>query len=105
MTLRDKVCNLITRPDNAALLTHCDVYFYLAQIDATTKTIGITLGLQHLPVTWPGAVPGFQQQPIWPGVQKREVYRQFDQLIHNGTDLDTEAMPWNRKERDVEMSD
>ena len=93
MTLCDNICNWITHPNNAALFTDCDTYFYLAQMEATMKTIEITLDLQHLPVTWPGAVLRFQQQPIWPGVQKREVYCQFDRLIHSGTDLDTEVTP------------
>ncbi|KAF2628646.1 hypothetical protein BU25DRAFT_409676 [Macroventuria anomochaeta] len=98
--LRDKVCDWITHPDNAALFTDRDTYFYLAQMSATMHTVEIALALPHQPINWPGAAPG--PDLYWPGIGKRDVYRQFDQLIHDGRDLNTEAMPWNRRE-DVEM--
>ena len=95
--LRDKIYSWITHPDNATLFTDPDTNFYLAQMEVTMRTIEITLSLSHQPISWPGAVPSSQQLPIWPGVQKGEVYCHFDQLIYGGKELATEAMPWNRK--------
>lgn len=98
--LREQVVNWIAQPDNAALFTDRDTYFYLAQMAATIQTVEIALALPHRPIDWPGAAPG--PDPVWPGIGKRDVFRQFDQLIHGGRELDTEAMPWNRE--DIAMS-
>lgn len=100
--LRDRAADWLAKPDNAALFTNSDEYFYLAQMATTIQTLEIALALPHQPFKWPGAAPG--PSPIWPGVSKREVFRQFDQLVKGGQEIDTEAMPWNRRD-DIAVSD
>ncbi|KAF3037787.1 hypothetical protein E8E12_004397 [Didymella heteroderae] len=100
--LRDRAADWVTKPNNAALFTDCDTYFYLAQMAATMQTLKIALALPHQPIKWPGADPG--PSPVWPGVSKRAVFCLFDQLMKGAREVDPEAMPWNHK-GDIAVSD
>ncbi|KAJ8114889.1 hypothetical protein OPT61_g3342 [Boeremia exigua] len=95
LRLREKLCTWMCHRKHSTLFTHRDTFFYLAQMAIAMQTIEIVLSLPHQPIRWPGVTPG--PSPCWPGVAKQEVYRQFDELIHNGKKLDIKAMPWNRE--------
>lgn len=101
-SLRDGAADWVTNPENAALFTDHETYIYLAQMAATMQTLEIVLALPHQTIRWPGAAPG--PSPVWPGISKHEVFCQFDQLVKGDREVDTEAMPWNRR-HDIAVSD
>ncbi|KAJ4342074.1 hypothetical protein N0V87_001400 [Didymella glomerata] len=100
-SLLDRAADWVTKPASAALFTDHATYSYLAQMAAIMQTLEIALAIPHQPVKWPGATSG--PNPIWPGVNKHEVFCQFDQLVKGDREVDTEAMPWNRRD-DIAVS-
>lgn len=101
-SLRVRAADWVSKPENAALFTDRESYFYLAQMAATMQTLELALAIPYQLIKWPGATPG--PSPIWPGTSKHEVFYQFDELVKGKRELDTEAMPWNRR-NNITVSD
>lgn len=97
--VRDCIHVWFAVPENRALFSDRDTYFYIAEMkvlmDNIERSMALPSKVTNSAIAWPGAESDTHSSQM--GVDMKKVYRLFDELVLEGKKLRTELLPWNRE--------